>query len=315
MSQSLKRRPVRITVASLLAALLALSIGVSSALAVKPPKVMAALGDSITRAFNAPNYGDNPSNSWSTGTNPAVNSQFLRIQAIDPGRNPVAYNDAVSGAKMIEGTGTRPGIQAQAATAVSQGAEYVTIEMGGNDACTPTIAQQTPTATYRAAFQAALNTITAGLPKAYIFVASVPNINNLYTIFTSPPDPNALLRWSLFNVCQALLANPLSTAAADVQRRAEFQAQVQAYNQQLAEVCGAYKRCLYDGGAAYNMSFTTSDVANVTNTTGLNEYPFNVIPVFGPGAIPYSTADYFHPSLAGQAKIANVTWASTYSFE
>lgn len=312
MSQSLKRRPVRITVASLLAALLALSIGVSSALAVKPPQVMAALGDSMTRAFNAPNYGDNPSNSWSTGTNPAVNSQFLRIQAIDPGRNPVAYNDAVSGAKMIEGT--RPGIQAQAATAVSQGAEYVTIEMGGNDACTPTIAQQTPTATYRAAFQAALNTITAGLPKAYIFVASVPNINNLLTIFTSPVDLNALTRWSAFHVCPALLENPLSTAAADVQRRAEFQAQVQAYNQQLAEVCGAYKRCLYDGGAAYNTSFTTSDVANVTNTTGLNVFPFNVIPIFGPG-IANSTADYFHPSLAGQAKIANATWASTYSFE
>ena len=308
MSRSLKRRPVRITVASLLAALLALSIGVSSALAVKPPKVMAALGDSITRAFNAPNYGDNPSNSWSTGTNPAVNSQFLRIQAIDPGRNPVAFNDAVSGAKMT-------GIQAQAANAVRQGAEYVTIEMGGNDACTPTIAQQTPTATYRAAFQAALNTITAGLPKAYIFVASVPNINNLYTIFTSPPDPNALLRWSVFNVCQALLANPLSSAAADVQRRADFQAQVQAYNQQLAEVCGAYMRCLYDGGAAYNLSFTTSDVANVTNTNGLNVFPFNRIPVFGPGAIANSTADYFHPSLVGQAKIAATTWASTYSFE
>jgi lysophospholipase L1-like esterase len=306
-SQSLKRLPVRITVASLLAALLALSIGVSSALAVKPPKVMAALGDSITRAFNAPNFGDNPSNSWSTGTNPAVNSQFLRIQAIDPGRNPVAFNDAVSGAKMA-------GIQAQAANAVSQGAEYVTIEMGGNDACTPTIAQQTPTATYRAAFQAALNTITAGLPKAYIFVASVPNINNLYTIFTSPADPNALLRWSLFKVCQALLANPLSTEAADVQRRAEFQAQVQAYNQQLAEVCGAYIRCLYDGGAVYNLSFTTSDVANVTNTNGLNVFPFNAIPIFGPG-IANSTADYFHPSLAGQAGIANATWASTYSFE
>ena len=261
MSQSLKRRPFRIAVASMLAALLVLAIGVSSASAVKPPKVMAALGDSITRAFNAPNFGDNPANSWSTGTNPAVNSQFLRIQAIDPGRNPVAFNDAVSGARMEHA-------QAQAANAVAQGADYVTIEMGGNDACKPTIAQQTPTATYRAQFQAAIDTIATGLPKAYIYVASIPNINTLHTIFTSPvPDPNALTRWSAFNVCQALLANPLSTAAADVQRRADFQAQVQAYNQQLAEVCGAYKRCLYDGGAAYNTAFTTSDVANVTNTT------------------------------------------------
>ena len=84
MSQSLKHRPVRFTVAIMVAALLVLAIGVSSASAVQPPKVMASLGDSITRAFNAPNFGDNPANSWSTGDNPAVNSQFLRIQARDP---------------------------------------------------------------------------------------------------------------------------------------------------------------------------------------------------------------------------------------
>ncbi len=308
MSQSLKHRPVRITVASMVAALLVLAIGVSSASAVKPPKTMASLGDSITRAFNAPNFGDNPGNSWSTGDNPAVNSQFLRIQAIDPGRNPVAFNDAVSGARMEH-------LQAQAANAVSQGADYVTIEMGGNDACKPTIAQQTPTATYRAQFEAGIDTITSGLPKAWIFVASVPNINNLHTVFTTPaPDPNALTRWSAFGVCQALLANPLSTAPADVQRRADFQAQVIAYNDVLADVCTPAKRCLYDGGAAYNTSFTRSDVSNVTNTTGLNAFPFNVLPIFGPGNA-NSTADYFHPSLAGQAKIADVTWASTYSFD
>jgi lysophospholipase L1-like esterase len=309
-SQSLKRRPVRITVASMIAALLVLAIGVSSASAAKPPKTMASLGDSITQAFNAPNFGDNPGNSWSTGDNPAVNSQFLRIQAINPNRNPVAFNDAVSGARMEH-------LQAQAANAVSQGADYVTIEMGGNDACKPTIAQQTPTATYRAQFQAAIDTIRTGLPKAYIFVASLPNINMLHTIFTSPaPDPNALTRWSVFNVCQALLANPTSTAPADVQRRADFQAQVIAYNGVLSDVCNAVSqnRCKYDGGAAYNTSFTKSDVANVTNTTGVNAFPFNVLPIFGPGNA-NSTADYFHPSLTGQAKIADITWASTYSFD
>jgi len=27
-----------------------------------------------------------------------------------------------------------------------------------------------------------------------------------------------------------------------------------------------------------------------------------------------STRDYFHPSLAGQAKLASVTWAATFAF-
>src|SRR6185295_7802059 len=148
--------PVRFTVAVMAAALLLLAIGVSSASAAQPPKVMASLGDSITQAFNAPNFGDNPANSWATGDNPAVNSQLMRIQARNPNRDAVGYNDSVSGARMANAP-------AQAANAVAQGADYVTIEMGGNDACRPTIAQQTPTATYRAQFQETIDTIRSGL--------------------------------------------------------------------------------------------------------------------------------------------------------
>jgi hypothetical protein len=46
---------------------------------------------------------------------------------------------------------------------------------------------------------------------------------------------------------QALLASPLSTEPADLKRRADFRAQVIAYNGALAEVCALYKRCLFDG--------------------------------------------------------------------
>src|SRR5829696_2153483 len=86
--------------------LAALALWATPASAVTPPKVMAALGDSITQGYNSAGteftFGtcpmlrgtfpnpfdlDCPTNSWSTGTNPAVNSQFQRIEAIDPGRN------------------------------------------------------------------------------------------------------------------------------------------------------------------------------------------------------------------------------------
>src|SRR5512144_1429020 len=296
--------------------LAALALWAAPASAVAPPKVMAALGDSITRAFNSDGPGcptgpslDCPKNSWSTGTNPAVNSQLQRIEAIDPGRVPVAFNDAVSGSRAEH-------LLSQAQAAANQNADYVTVEIGANDACRSTIDAQTPTATFRSQVETALGTLVGADPKVYIEMLSIPDINQLRTIFTSPPDQpdqNALLRWSLFNTCQALLANPLSTAQADVDRRAAFRTQVIAYNGALADVCAEFKRCRFDNNAVFNSSFTTADVATVTNTGALpGTDVFDSIPVFGPGAIPGSTADYFHPSLLGQASLAETSWNATF---
>jgi lysophospholipase L1-like esterase len=285
-------RRTAIFVATLLAAL---ALWAAPASAVAPPKVMAALGDSITRAFNTevsltcptgPSL-DCPKNSWSTGTNPAVNSQFQRIQAIDPERNPVAFNDAVSGARAS-------GLNSQAQVAATQDPDYVTIEIGANDACRPTIAQQTSTEIFTSQVRAALNTLVNDDPKVYVQMASIPDINQLHTIFTTPvPDPNAIARWSAFSVCQALLSNPLSADPVDVQRRADFRAQVIAYNGALADVCAEFKRCLFDNNAVFNSQFTTADVATLT-TVGI-------------------TADYFHPSIHGQASLAETTWDATFS--
>jgi lysophospholipase L1-like esterase len=295
---------VRRTAIFVVALLAALALWAAPASAVAPPKVMAALGDSITRAFNSDGPGcptgpslDCPRNSWSTGTNPAVNSQFQRIQAIDPGRNPVAFNDAINGARA--GTDRLIDLVNQVPTAVSQDPDYVTIEIGANDACRSQITDQTPTDTFSAHVRTALTTLVTADPKVYIEMLSIPNINQLHTIFTTPvPDLNALARWSAFNVCQALLANPLSTEQADVDRRAAFRAQVIAYNDALADVCAEFKRCLFDNNAVFNSSFTAADVATVTNTA----------PLPGIG----SPADYFHPSLLGQKSLAETSWAATF---
>jgi lysophospholipase L1-like esterase len=299
-----------------LALLVALGLLPSSASATKPPMVMAALGDSISQAFNTEinpptcpigPYLDCPKNSWSTGTNPAVNSQLQRIQARNPDRHAVGFNAAVSGARAV-------GLDAQALVAASQHPDYVTIEIGANDACEPTLADQTPTATFRSQVETAVADLVSADPEVYIEMLSIPDINRLHTIFTEPPDPNALLRWTIFygGVCQALLANPQSTEQVDVARRAAFRAQVIAYNGALAEVCAEFKRCRFDDNAWFNWKFTTADLANVTNTGGLNVEPFSLIPVFGEGAIPNSTADYFHPSLEGQAKLAEISWNATF---
>src|SRR5215207_11255140 len=89
------------------------------------PNSMAALGDSITRAFNTCSFPftDCSANSWATGTNATVNSFYSRILAANPAISGKGYNLAVSGAKMS-------GLQSQVNGAVSRGVEYVTIGMG-----------------------------------------------------------------------------------------------------------------------------------------------------------------------------------------
>jgi lysophospholipase L1-like esterase len=237
------------------------------------PNSMAALGDSISRGFDAcPSFGECVASNWSTGTDPAVDSQYSRILAVNPNIAGHAFNDAVSGA-------TESNLVAQATNAVSQGVDYITIEMGGNDACKPNEAQMTSVANYQSQIQAALNTITAGLPNARVFVASVPDIKQLWFV----GKDNAAVRnvWSTFGICQSMVANPTSTAPADVDRRDRVQQRVIDYNTALATVCAQYTHCRFDDNLIFDTKFELSDVSSI---------------------------DYFHPSLSGQTELAIGTY-------
>ena len=66
------------------------------------PSSMAALGDSLTKAFNAcsPSFTECPAESWSTGSDPAVDSHYARILAKNPSIVGHASNDALSGTLM-----------------------------------------------------------------------------------------------------------------------------------------------------------------------------------------------------------------------
>jgi lysophospholipase L1-like esterase len=279
---------LRRAVVALSALLISFALLAGSAQATKVPRVMAALGDSITRGFNTSGPGcptgpslDCPQNSWATGTNPTVDSFRERLDAISP-RPLTAYNDAVSGARAED-------LLAQAQTAAGQDPDFVLIEIGANDACAET---PTSTATFREQVRSALQVLVSANKQVYIQLMSIPDINNLRTIFTEPPDPNALGRWEAFHVCQGLLEDPLSTEAADEERREAFRAQVIAYNEALQEVCAEFKRCIWDDYAVFSTEFTTADVATVANTP---------------------TADYFHPSVAGQARLAEAAWSTTFN--
>jgi lysophospholipase L1-like esterase len=241
---------------------------------------MASTGDSITRAYNDcffP-YVDCPSASWSTGTNPSVNSHYRRILAANPaivGRN---HNNAVTGADMADLLG-------QMQRSVAQGVEYVTVLMGANDVCASSEAGMTPVAAFRSQFEQAIAALATGRPSARVFVASIPNIYNLWAIYRDSFTARTV--WSLARICQSMLANAGSNSPVDVARRERVRQRNIDYNTQLAEVCAIYFMCRFDGNAVFNTAFVRSDV---------------------------TTRDYFHPSLSGQAKLANVTWAATFAF-
>jgi lysophospholipase L1-like esterase len=240
----------------------------------QPPDSMAAIGDSITRAYDVCcYYGDHPGQSWSSGYTSfdGIASHYERIKRVNPAITGHAANDAVSGAKMAAA-------QTQATQAVNQRARYVTILLGANDLCTSSPATMTPTETFRAQFQQAMATLMSQDPKPYVFVASIPNLHQLWEVLHT----NSLVRWvwSNFHICQSMLG--ATRTAAERQQVVEREV---AFNQILAEGCAAYDRCRWDDLAVYHYQFSASQV---------------------------STLDYFHPSLSGQASLARVTWAASW---
>lgn len=271
---------LRRTLTVLTAAAVALAMLAAPAQAA-PPSSMASMGDSITRGFNACGFFfDCTSRSFSTGDSSSVNSHYLRIRAINPAINGRNFNHARSGARAVD----MPG---QAQSVVNRGGvEYVTMLIGANDACTSSESTMTPVSTFRGQIDTALGTLKAGLPNARVLVVSIPDVHRLWEVGVT--SSSARSTWSLFGICQSLLANPTSTNQADVDRRNRVRQRVVDFNGQLAAACTAYgANCKFDGNAVFNFRFTLSHM---------------------------STWDYFHPNTSGQAVLASVSYAAGFTW-
>jgi lysophospholipase L1-like esterase len=266
------RRAVSVIAVTIVAAaLLATPAGAATP---RLPSSIAALGDSITRAFDVCcYYGDHPINSWATGSWPfdSIQSHYERLRALDSAIDGHQFNDAVTGAKMSAGPG-------QAASAVSQGAQYVTILLGANDLCTSSVSTMTPTATFRDQFAATLATLDPDNRGVHVFVSSIPNLLQLWNVLHT--NYTARLVWSLAKICQSMLAS----SNGDAQRQAVADHEVEL-NGVLRDVCASYANCRFDGLATYNFQFGAGDV---------------------------STLDFFHPDLDGQRKLAESSWAASW---
>jgi lysophospholipase L1-like esterase len=261
----------RLTVVLGLVLVIALSVPASSAAALDVPTSMAALGDSITTAYNAGpgSYQDYPAGSWSTGTVLYSHASLLGLTGT------AAINNAVSGAKMSD--------LITQAKRLPSGVKYVTILMGGNDLCTKTEATMTLPDAFGRDFEAALSEIPSTVN---VFVASIPRVKTLWEVLY--PNGSARFIWSLFGICQSLLANPGVTTGDDAARRARVDARNVELNTQLATVCARPPRtnCRFDAGlTVYKTRFAAGNV---------------------------STRDYFHPNASGQKLLACTAWKASY---
>lgn len=265
-----------------LAGSMALVLGVGAPSSAEPlpmPTAIYALGDSITVAYDVNRLlVEEPAYSWSTGTVASVNSVYARLEAKDPSTTSIAsrQNVAKSGAKMIDLAGQ----VANAKVAATPGAELVTILMGANDACTKTEAGMTAVGTFQAQIVKALNDLEAkGVDQ--VVVASIPNIFQLWDV--GRRSSTARLVWSVYGICQSMLANPWSTSSTDMARRYRVRDRVTDFNLELQKACAAVEasaaptRCRFDGNEVFNTAFSLTDISRV---------------------------DYFHPSASGQAKLA-----------
>jgi lysophospholipase L1-like esterase len=270
-------RPFRALATLAAGAVLALvTLAPATAATAAPPPLpdsMAAIGDSITQAVDVCCFYRNwPGHSWATGNVPldGIASHYERIRAENPAIRGHRWNNAVSGARMADAPG-------QARRTVEQGAEYVTILMGANDLCGWDGAL-TPTATFRAQFQETLQILREGLPGSHVFVASIPNLYQLWSVLRT--HPLAQVVWQTADICPSML--DFFNSAADRQAVIDRQREL---NDVLRDVCATWSRCRFDNDLTYEYDFTRDQVSRL---------------------------DFFHPSLRGQATLAALTWEASW---
>ncbi|MFF3464783.1 SGNH/GDSL hydrolase family protein [Streptomyces sp. NPDC002619] len=237
----------------------------------RSPSSVAAVGDSITRGFDACSVlSDCPEVSWATGTSTEVDSLAVRLLGRTRAEE-YSWNYAMTGARMAD----LPDQMAQAATRRPQ---LVTVMAGANDACRSSARAMTPVDEFREEFEEALATLRRALPKTQVYVASVPNLKRLWS--QGRTNPLGRQVWKL-GICPSMLGDADEMGSAATVRRDRVQQRVEDYNQVLEEVCAKDRRCRFDGGAVFAYEF-------------------------GPAQL--SHWDWFHPSKDGQARLAAIAY-------
>ncbi|MFE6972797.1 SGNH/GDSL hydrolase family protein [Streptomyces sp. NPDC057682] len=237
----------------------------------RSPDSVAAVGDSITRGFDACSVlADCPEASWATGTDREVRSLAVRLLGAS-GAQAHSWNHARTGARIAE-------LPEQIARAAEEGPALVTVMIGANDACRDSVRAMTPVADFRRSFETSMRALRKKAPKAQVYVSSVPDLKRLWS--TGRGNPLGKQIWKL-GICKSMLADADDVGPAAVARRAAVRDRVVAYNRVLHEVCAKDARCRDDGGAVFDYRFTGKQL---------------------------SQWDWFHPGRDGQARLAEIAY-------
>ncbi|MET9916980.1 SGNH/GDSL hydrolase family protein [Streptomyces sp. NPDC006435] len=237
----------------------------------RSPGSVAAVGDSITRGFDACSVlTDCPEVSWSTGTDGAVRSLAVRLLGSSKAAAR-SWNHAETGARIAQ-------LPEQMALAAEEKPDLVTVMIGANDACRDSARYMTPVDDFRTSFEMSMRRLRAGAPKAQVYVSSVPDLKRLWS--TGRGNPLGKQIWKL-GICRSMLGDADDMGAAAVARRDSVRERVVAYNEVLREVCAKDLRCRYDGGAVFDYPFTGAQL---------------------------SRWDWFHPGRDGQARLAEIAY-------
>ncbi|WP_328538948.1 SGNH/GDSL hydrolase family protein [Streptomyces sp. NBC_00344] len=205
------------------------------------PGSVAAVGDSITRGFDACTIlSDCPEVSWATGTDAGVRSLASRLGAKR------VWNDARTGARMAD-------VPGQIEAIVAHKPALVTVMAGANDACRDSVSYMTPVDEFRTSFATALKRLRRALPRTQVYVSSVPDLKRLWSQGRGNPLGKQI--WKL-GLCSSMLRDADAMDKSAVQRRDTVQSRVVAYNKALKDVCAGDRHCRYDGGAVFDYRFT-----------------------------------------------------------
>jgi lysophospholipase L1-like esterase len=247
------------------------------------PALLAAIGDSYSQAYSvSPQYRyDHPQFSWVVGTakDDGVLSLLERFQAL--GASPVVVDAATSGKKMIDGTRQANLVVAAAGKLGPGQTAYVTFELGTNDLCDYPM---TDPVALQQRLSSALTILRTGLPGgSRILMMAVPDFPHFHAMTQADPATRAALLTPRSSNCPPYLGTDPRTSLRS------SNSYLSKYNDILKTECEKMNvgagppaiTCTYDAALLAESDFVARDL---------------------------STYDYFHPSLTGQAKMAENAW-------
>ena len=251
------------------------------------PAMLAAIGDSYTQAWSvSPAYlHDHPGYSWAIGgaKGDGVFSLRERFEAL--GDKLTVVGAATSGRKMSDASRQATRVVSYARSLPRGATAYVTFELGTNDLCDN---PPTDPADFETQLRSAISILRSGLPSgSRILMLSIPDFSHFYDITQANASAAAKLALpASANICPPFLGtdSPLTIEAA--------RAILTDYDGILVRVCDEIEA---GDGPSGRLHCTHNEAL-------LSESDFRIADL--------STVDYFHPSLSGQARMADAAWSA-----